>query len=207
MKMELDKKLDTIRLNVLAANFGDLATRRQMIQEFGDYPDALWGVNENGEKVMLSIRKNGITERVFQSNRWVRVNEYDADGCEAGETVSIDGMAEAVNEGLQEYSKLASSEVKRAVRKSAKTVKEKIETGAPSRTGRYKSSWVATKQEESSQSLQMVVHSKDRYQLSHLLENGHAKRGGGRVAAIPHIAPAEQEGVELLQSLIKKALG
>ena len=24
MKMELDKKLDTIRLNVLAANFGDL---------------------------------------------------------------------------------------------------------------------------------------------------------------------------------------
>lgn len=86
MKMELDKKLDTIRLNVLAANFGDLATRRQMIQEFGDYPDALWGVNENGEKVMLSIRKNGITERVFQSNRWVRVNEYDADGCEAGET-------------------------------------------------------------------------------------------------------------------------
>lgn len=86
MKMKLDKKLDTIRLNVLAANFGDLATRRQMIQEFGDYPDALWGVNENGEKVMLSIRKNGITERVFQSNRWVRVNEYDADGCEAGET-------------------------------------------------------------------------------------------------------------------------
>lgn len=53
MKMELDKKLDTIRLNVLAANFGDLATRRQMIQEFGDYPDALWGVNENGEKVTL----------------------------------------------------------------------------------------------------------------------------------------------------------
>ena len=125
----------------------------------------------------------------------------------SSKTVSVDGLAAAVNEGLQEYYKLASSEVKRAVRKSAKTVKEKIEAGAPSRTGRYKSSWVATKQEESSQSLQMVVHSKDRYQLSHLLENGHAKRGGGRVAAIPHIAPAEQEGVELLQSLIKKALG
>ena len=31
-------------------------------------------------------------------------------------------------------------------------------------------------------------------------------RGGGRVAARPHIAPAEQEGVELLQSLIEKAL-
>lgn len=70
----------------------------------------------------------------------------------SSKTVSVDGLAAAVNEGLQEYSKLTSSEVKRAVRKSAKTVKEKIETGAPSRTGRYKSSWVATKQEESSQS-------------------------------------------------------
>lgn len=51
----------------------------------------------------------------------------------SSKTVSVDGLAAAVNEGLQEYSKLTSSEVKRAVRKSAKTVKEKIETGAPSR--------------------------------------------------------------------------
>ena len=41
----------------------------------------------------------------------------------SSKTVSVDGLAAAVNEGLQEYSKLASSEVKRAVRKSAKTVK------------------------------------------------------------------------------------
>lgn len=49
---------------------------------------------------------------------------------------------------------------------------------------------------------------KDLYEneISRLLEKGHAKRGGGRVAARPHIAPAEQEGVELLQSLIEKAL-
>ena len=121
-------------------------------------------------------------------------------------TVSVDEMAAAINEGLQEYATLAAAGVKQAVRKSAKTVKEQIEAGAPVRTGRYKSSWVATKQEESSQSLQMVVHSKDRYQLAHLLENGHAKRGGGRVAGRPHIAPAEQMGEELLNSLIEKAL-
>lgn len=92
------------------------------------------------------------------------------------------------------------------VRKSAKTVKDQISTNAPSRTGAYKGSWVATKQSESSQSLQMVVHSKNRYQLAHLLEKGHAKRGGGRVAGRPHIAPAEQAGIEQLQSLIEKAL-
>ncbi len=121
-------------------------------------------------------------------------------------TVSVDELASAINEGLQEYATLAAAGVKSAVRKSAKTVKEQIEAGAPTRTGHYKLGWVATKQEESSQSLQMVVHSKDRYQLAHLLENGHAKRGGGRVAGRPHIAPAEQMGEELLQSLIEKAL-
>ena len=119
-------------------------------------------------------------------------------------TVSIDEMAGAINEGLKEYATLASTQVKSAVRKSAKTVKDQISANAPSRTGAYKGSWVATKQSESS--LQMVVHSKNRYQLAHLLEKGHAKRGGGRVAGRPHIAPAEQAGIEQLQSLIEKAL-
>ena len=77
-------------------------------------------------------------------------------------TVSIDEMADAINEGLKEYATLASMQVKSAVRKSAKTVKDQISTNAPSRTGAYKGSWVATKQSESSQSLQMVVHSKNR---------------------------------------------
>ena len=41
-------------------------------------------------------------------------------------TVSIDEMADAINEGLKEYATLASTQVKSAVRKSAKTVKDQI---------------------------------------------------------------------------------
>ena len=52
----------------------------------------------------------------------------------------------------------------------------------------------------------MTVHSKNRYQLAHLLEHGHAKRGGGRVAAIPHIEPAEANGIEALKSKIERGL-
>ena len=73
---------------------------------------------------------------------------------------------------------------------------------APKQTGRYKKSWTVKKTEESSNSLTMTVHSKDRYQIAHLLEHGHAKRGGGRVAGREHIAPAEERGnKELLQKI------
>lgn len=33
----------------------------------------------------------------------------------------------------------------------------------------------------------MTVHFKNRFQIAHLLEHGHAKRGDGRVAAITRI--------------------
>ena len=123
-----------------------------------------------------------------------------------GRTVSIDGLADAINEGLKEYADLAASDMKAAVRKTANQVKKDIQSGAPVQTGAYSKSWTAKKTAESSQSLAMVVHSKTRYRLAHLLEKGHAKRGGGRVAARPHIAPAEQAGIEQLQDLIERAL-
>ena len=53
----------------------------------------------------------------------------------------------------------------------------------------------------------MTVYSRNRYQIAHLLEHGHAKRGGGRVAAIPHIAPAEEAGEKQLTEEITRSLG
>jgi len=121
-------------------------------------------------------------------------------------TVSIDEMAAVINEGLEEYANLSSQGVKSAVRKTSKAVKDQINGSAPMRTGRYAKSWKVKTTAESSQSLEQTVYSPNRYMLSHLLEKGHAKRGGGRVRAIPHIAPAEEMGIEMLEDLIEKAL-
>ena len=120
--------------------------------------------------------------------------------------VSAGHLADAVMEGLEEYAELAAEEVKTAVKRAGKTVKDQISQTAPERTGAYAKSWAVKKTKESSQSLEVTVHSRNRYQIAHLLEHGHAKRGGGRVSAIPHIAPAEKAGEEQLLTDIEKAL-
>ena len=85
---------------------------------------------------------------------------------------SIDVMADEIMKGLTEYADLADTAMKKAVRKTAKSVKDEISANAPKRTGAYAKSWTAKKTKENSHSLEMTVHSKNRYQLAHLLEKG-----------------------------------
>ena len=120
---------------------------------------------------------------------------------------TIDNLAKTIMEGLQEFADLASEDVKAAVRKAGKNVKADIAANAPKRTGAYSKSWTVKTQKETANSLEVVVHSKNRYQLAHLLEHGHAKRGGGRVAGKPHIAPAEEKAIKELEQEITRKLG
>ena len=119
---------------------------------------------------------------------------------------TIDSLADDIMAGLQEYVSLANDSMKEAVKKTATSVKKEISANAPKDTGKYAKSWATKKTGENSHSLEITVHSKNRYQLAHLLEKGHAKRGGGRVSGKPHIAPAEENGVQLLEHLIEEAL-
>ena len=124
----------------------------------------------------------------------------------SGTIVSIDALADAVMEGLNEYADLATDDMKVAVRKAGNTVRNQIKATAPKKTGKYASSWSVKTDRETSTSLSLIVHSRNRYQLAHLLEFGHAKRGGGRVPAQPHIAPAEEKGVGELEKSIERSL-
>ena len=123
-----------------------------------------------------------------------------------GKTVKIDDLAEEVMKGLTEYSKLATADMKKAVKKAGNDVRKEIQSTAPKETGAYAKSWAVKTTRESAEKLEGTVHSKNRYQLAHLLEFGHAKRGGGRTKAQPHIAPAEENGINALEKAIEKAL-
>jgi hypothetical protein len=124
-----------------------------------------------------------------------------------GKTIPIDKLAVEVMDGLEEYAELTADVLKKEIQEAGKLAKNQISQTAPRKTGRYAKSWAVKKVSETSNSLEVTVHSKNRYMLTHLLENGHAKRGGGRVAAIPHIAPAEEAAVQSLERNIERELG
>ena len=124
----------------------------------------------------------------------------------ANNSISPDQLAAAVMEGLKEYADLAADDMKKAVKKAGTSVKKEIQQNAPSDTGAYAKSWAVKTEKETSDSIQLIVHSKNRYQLAHLLEHGHAKRGGGRVAGKAHIAPAEEKAVCQLEEEIERSL-
>ena len=85
---------------------------------------------------------------------------------------------------LQNYS-AAAAEV-------AKEAAQKLKQTSPKRQGKYARSW-KVKQEKGRLKVMVTVFSdKPEYRLTHLLEYGHAKRGGGRVQGIEHIAPVEE---------------
>ena len=120
--------------------------------------------------------------------------------------IRVDQLAKAVMEGMEEYAKLASEDLKKAVKDAGDAVKKQISATAPVDTGKYAKSWAVKTTKETSNAMTVVVHSRNRYQLAHLLEFGHAKRGGGRVAGRAHIAPAEQMGAEKLERDVIHAL-
>ena len=114
-------------------------------------------------------------------------------------TVSIDEMGNAIQKEFEEYVELTTKEVKDICEKVAEDTKQEIQDNAPVDTGRYKKSWDISKTKDTSQAVEYTVHSKTQYRLTHLLEFGHAKRGGGRTKARPHIAKGEQLAIRELK--------
>lgn len=118
----------------------------------------------------------------------------------------IEQMAHVIMEGMQEYADLAAEDMKAAVKKAGNSAKKDIEANAPEKTGAYKKSWAVKTVRENANAMEVVVYSRNRYQLAHLLEFGHALRQGGRTRAFPHIAPAEERAAEMLVREVEAAL-
>ncbi|MGM9649723.1 MAG: HK97 gp10 family phage protein [Butyricicoccaceae bacterium] len=120
---------------------------------------------------------------------------------------SIDRLSAQVMGALYEYAEITDEVVREAVTSVAKEAKEIAQSGAPVRTGEYKRGFSVKKTTETGGKLVLTVHNRRKPSLTHLLEKGHAKRGGGRVEGRPHIAPAEEFAISELEERIRRGLG
>ena len=95
----------------------------------------------------------------------------------------------------------------RVTRFFGKTAAKELRRTSPKDTGEYAKSWKSKVTSETARTIHVSVYADHhQYSLTHLLENGHAKRGGGRVAAIPHIEPVNDEILDQIEKEIDRAL-
>lgn len=114
--------------------------------------------------------------------------------------VNIDQLANAIARELENYSREVEEKINDATDKISKEAVDELKSTSPKRYGDYGKSWTRKKTANG-----WVVHNK-RYRLTHLLEKGHAKRGGGRVGSQIHIAPVESDSITKLVSEIERAV-
>lgn len=121
--------------------------------------------------------------------------------------VPIDRLSEEINNILKEYGDDVSGNVSEIVtamtKKGAQAVKGQAR-GAVGGTGRYASGWTSEIEKSRLATVGTIYNKKPG--LPHLLEFGHALRGGGRTSARPHIEPVEAEIVKEFESKVRSKL-
>ena len=124
--------------------------------------------------------------------------------------IKIDVLGAKIAKLMEEYASGVAADTKaeaRAVAKEAvKELKPTSPAGPGSRKGHYKDGWASKVERENAVSISIKVHNRKKPGLTHLLEKGYAKRGGGRVSGVPHIAPAEQRAAEDYEKRLKARL-
>ena len=103
-------------------------------------------------------------------------------------------MTELLDEVNKEIEQSAKTNIQLVARESV----VKLKNTSPVKSGSYAKGWGVKKQGD----MDVVVHNRTDYQLTHLLENGHVirnKKGTyGRAPGIKHIKPVEEWAVDEL---------
>jgi hypothetical protein len=119
--------------------------------------------------------------------------------------IKINGLADAIMKELEQYAEVTTESVKQGTKKVTQDAVNELKATSPKKSGDYAKSWKSKVTSQNSHSINYVIYAGDgQYRLTHLLEKGHAKRGGGRVQAQPHIAPVEKLCVDKLMEEMKK---
>ena len=118
------------------------------------------------------------------------------------DVIKVDDLAGEIVLAIRTYTEEVGAAIDQAARDTAKAMAKDLRETSPKDTGEYAKGWTHRKEAPGS----YRVYNKKKPQLTHLLEHGHAKRGGGRVEGRPHIKPAEERHAPQLERKIAQIL-
>lgn len=107
---------------------------------------------------------------------------------------TIDTLASDIRDILDDYEEDIRNLTKEAVKEIGKKGVQALKSNSSvfGGTGKYASGW-SSKVEENRMGAKATLYNSKVPGLPHLLEFGHAMRGGGRVSGTMHIKPVEDE--------------
>jgi hypothetical protein len=118
------------------------------------------------------------------------------------EVIKVDDLAGGIVLAVRTYTEEVGAAIEEAVKETAQALAADLRETSPKDTGEYAKGWTARKEGPG----KYVVYNKKKPQLTHLLEHGHAKAGGGRVEGRPHIKPAKERHAPQLERKIVQIL-
>lgn len=120
--------------------------------------------------------------------------------------IRLEELGDALGAALSSYGEEVTQAVKQAVRAAGEDCRKEIQRRSPKRTGRYRKGWRSQTVYDGPGGIRVQVYNQTSGPITHLLEHGHAKAGGGRVEGVPHIRPAEQKVERELPQAIREAI-
>ena len=119
---------------------------------------------------------------------------------------TVNNLDSVIKDLIDEYGEEVQKVMEDVAKNVGKKAAKKLKQTSPKLTGDYAKGWT-TKANKTPHGVEVITHNKTDYQLTHLLEKGHAKRNGGRTDPIVHIAPVNDDAQEEFYDTVIRELG
>lgn len=109
------------------------------------------------------------------------------------DTIDAGLLGDAIAEAMREYTEDVVAAIPVVLKETAKEAVKDLRQRSPKLTGDYAAGWDDERTYSRDGHEGRIIRNETDYQITHLLEFGHARVGGGRVEAIPHVGPVADE--------------